>query len=186
MTEFSKTPRLARPRMLNMNLAKLLLLAALTTASASSQATSLLSDLGWITGHWSEPAGRATSEEHWIAPAGGAMLGVSRTIARDRMVAFEFLRIEKRADGIFYVAQPGGRPPTEFKLTRSTPTSAIFENPRNDFPKIITYRLDGSDALAAKIEGDVSGKHKEQEFKFRRVADLGRPDRFGSDVPVEK
>ena len=186
MTDFSKTPRAGKFRMLKMHLAKLLAQTALFTASAFSQATSELADFGWIAGHWSEPAGRATSEEHWIAPAGGAMLGVSRTIARDRMVAFEFLRIEKRADGIFYVAQPGGRPPTEFKLTRSTPTSAIFENPTNDFPKIITYRLDGNDGLVAKIEGEVSGKHKEQEFKFKRVGDLGRPDRFGSDVPVKK
>ena len=98
--------------MLKMNLIKLLTLASIFTSSAFSQATSELADLGWITGHWSGPVGRANSEEHWIAPAGGAMFGVSRTIAKDRVVAFEFLRIEKRSDGIFYVAQPGGRPPT--------------------------------------------------------------------------
>ena len=169
MTDFSKTRRTGEFRMLKMNLIKLLTLASIFTSSAFSQATSELADLGWITGHWSGPVGRANSEEHWIAPAGGAMFGVSRTIAKDRVVAFEFLRIEKRSDGIFYVAQPGGRPPTEFKLTRSTPTSATFENPKHDHPKIITYRLDGADTLIAKIEGDEGGQHKEQEFKFKRV-----------------
>ena len=74
---------------------------------------------------------------------GEAMLGVSRTITRERMAAFEFLRIETRADGIYYVAQPGGRPPTAFKLTQSTASQAVFENPRHDHPKIITYRLEG-------------------------------------------
>ena len=168
MTDFSKTLRTGEFRMLKMNLAKRLAVAALFTASGFSQATSKLADLGWIAGHWSGPVGRANSEEHWIPPAGGAMFGVSRTIARDRVVAFEFLRIEKRADGIFYVAQPGGRPPTEFKLTRSTAASATFENPKHDHPKIITYRLEG-DTLIAKIEGDEGGQHKEQEFKFKRV-----------------
>lgn len=68
---------------------------------------------------------------------GEAMLGVSRTITRERMAAFEFLRIETRADGIYYVAQPGGRPPTAFKLTQSTASQAVFENSRHDHPKII-------------------------------------------------
>ena len=35
----------------------------------------------------------------------------------EKAIGFEFLRIEFRADGVFYVAQPGGRPKTEFKLS---------------------------------------------------------------------
>ncbi len=142
---------------------------AIAAPAAFGQATADIATLGWIAGHWEGPVGRAQSEEHWIAPAAGAMLGVSRTIVKDRMVAFEFLRIEKRADGIYYVAQPGGRPPTDFKLTQSTATSAVFENPKHDHPKIITYRLEGGDTLVAKIEGDEGGQHKAQEFRFKRV-----------------
>jgi hypothetical protein len=128
-----------------------------------------IASLGWMAGHWAGPVGRAQAEEHWIAPAAGAMLGVSRTIVKDRMVAFEFLRIVKREDGVFYVAQPGGRPPTEFKLTQSTATSAVFENPKHDHPKIISYRLEGENTLVAKIEGDEGSQRKVQEFKFKRV-----------------
>lgn len=147
---------------------KLFFLTGLILTPAFSQATGEVADLGWIAGHWEGPVGRAQAEEHWIAPAGGAMLGVSRTIARDRMVGFEFLRIEKRAAGIFYVAQPGGRPPTDFKLTQSGATSAVFENPQHDHPKIITYRLEGADTLVARIEGDEGGRHKVQEFRFTK------------------
>ena len=153
-----------------MLLRQLVLPSALAAGHAFSQATSEITDLGWIAGSWSDPVGRANSEEYWIAPAAGAMLGVSRTIVKDRLVAFEFLRIEKRADGIYYVAQPGGRPPTDFKLTQSTATSAVFENPKHDHPKIISYRLDGADTLVAKIEGDEGGQHKAQEFRFKRLA----------------
>ena len=149
----------------------LLLLGALLAASPLfAQVASDVTELGWIAGHWAGPVGRAQAEEHWIAPAAGAMLGVSRTIVKDRMVAFEFLRIEKRAGAIFYVAQPGGRPPTDFKLTQSTPTSAVFENPAHDHPKIIAYRLEGADTLVAKIEGDEGGQHKAREFRFKRIA----------------
>ena len=65
-----------------------------------------LSDLGWLAGGWQGGVGNAQIEEHWIQPAGGMMLGLSRTLAGGRTVSFEFLRIESRADGTFYVAQP--------------------------------------------------------------------------------
>jgi hypothetical protein len=177
VTGFSKTPRGAAGKLPVMNRKLLLLVFSLASAPAFSQNQTVateVAELGWMAGHWAGPVGRAQSEEHWIAPAAGAMLGVSRTIARDRMVAFEFLRIEKRADGIFYVAQPGGRPPTEFKLTQSTSNSAVFENPKHDHPKIVTYRLDGPDTLVAKIEGDEAGKHVAQEFRFKKMAPASR------------
>lgn len=135
-----------------------------------AQTATDISELAWIAGAWAGPIGRAQGEEHWTTPAGGAMLGVSRTIARDRMVAFEFLRIEKRADGIYYVAQPGGRPPTDFKLTQSSAGLAVFENPKHDHPKIITYRLEGAATLVATVEGDEGGRHKKQEFRFQKQA----------------
>jgi hypothetical protein len=36
------------------------------------------------------------------------LVETSRTLEGDRTVAFEFVRIEARADGVYYVAQPGG------------------------------------------------------------------------------
>ena len=133
----------------------------------ASLLTSGLDDLAWLAGTWSGPTGRATSEEMWLPPAGGAMLGLSRTIAGNRMVSFEYLRLVARPEGVFYIAQPGGRPPVEFKLTRSTATEAVFENPQHDHPKVITYRRNADGSLTATIEGDEKGEHKKQEFRFQ-------------------
>ncbi|MEO8096986.1 MAG: DUF6265 family protein [Acidobacteriota bacterium] len=154
---------------------RLILLTTFALGLLMAQATSEVADLGWMAGRWMGPAGRAQSEEYWIAPAGGAMLGIGRTISGGRMAAFEFLRIEKRPDGIYYVAQPGGNPPTDFKLTRSSASEAVFENPKHDHPKIIVYRLDGPQTLVATLEGDEGGQHKKQEFRFQRVADAAKP-----------
>lgn len=97
------------------------------------------------------------------------MLAVSRTVAGGRTVAFEFLRIETRADGAVYVAQPQGRPAVEFKLTQRSANRVVFENPQHDHPKIIRYskELDGS--LRAEIEGDEKGRHKKMEFRFKPI-----------------
>ena len=72
-------------------------------------------DLAFMKGAWEGGAGAMKFEERWTEEAGGLMLGVARTIKGDRAVAFEFLRVEFRKDGVFYVAQPGGRPKTEFR-----------------------------------------------------------------------
>jgi hypothetical protein len=127
-------------------------------------------DLSWLSGRWTGSMGRAAIEESWTDNKGGAMLAVSRTIVGDRLVMFEFLRIVKKTDGVYYVAQPGGRPPVEFKLTKYEPGLAVFENPQHDHPKIITYKLEGATALIAIIEGDEKGQHKKQEFRFERQA----------------
>jgi Domain of unknown function (DUF6265) len=81
-----------------------------------------ISELSWITGDWQSAAGgRSQVEEHWTKPGGASMLGMSRTIAGEKTVEFEYLRIEQRADGIYYVAHPKARcPGTDFKLTRAT------------------------------------------------------------------
>ena len=132
-------------------------------ASAFAAMSNDLEGLRFMEGDWRGESGKARIEEHWIEAAGGIMLGVSRTIVSGKTVAFEFLRIEARADGIFYVAQPNGSAPTDFKLTQASAGEAVFENPQHDHPKIIRYRL-GEDTLVAEVEGD-EGK---QEFRFRK------------------
>jgi hypothetical protein len=125
-----------------------------------------LQQLAWLPGEWTGTKGRASIEERWTPAAGGAMLAVSRTIANDRLVAFEFLRIVERDGGLVYIAQPNGRPPTEFVLTKIDAGSATFENPSHDFPKMIRYvrREDGS--LEATISG--ANGEKAQNFVFTR------------------
>jgi len=118
----------------------------------------------WLAGSWTAQQGRAVFEESWLPPAGNSIIGLSRTVAGGRMVAFEYIRIIERNGERFYVAQPNGRPPTEFKLTSSTATKAVFENPANDFPKVITYELIAPDKLTATI----SAGDKNQEFRFER------------------
>ena len=129
--------------------------------------TPTLADISWISGDWqTEPGGRRQIEEHWTTVAGQSMLGMSRTVAGDKTVEFEYLRIEQRADGIYYVAHPKARcPGTDFKLTRASATEAIFENPQHDFPKRIIYRKTADDALTATIDGGEGTKSLSFVFK---------------------
>jgi Domain of unknown function (DUF6265) len=131
--------------------------------------TLTLADISWMAGDWqTAPGGRRQIEEHWTQVAGGSMMGMSRTVAGEKTVEFEFLRIEQRADGIYYVAHPKARcPGTDFKLTRASATEAVFENPQHDFPKRIIYRKGADDSLTATI--DAGEGSKAQTFAYRRM-----------------
>lgn len=162
---------------LMMKLLGIATLAALTVATAAAQegrpaARATIADVAWLEGVWGLERPTVDIEERWMPAAGGAMLGVSRTIKGDRMVAFEYLRIVERDGGLVYVAQPNGRPPTEFVLTAVGPRAATFENPTHDFPKVIAYTLRADGTLEARIS---DGGERGQSFVFtRRPAGTGK------------
>ena len=124
-------------------------------------------ELSWITGHWVRTSERVQGEELWTDVAGGTMLGLSRTVVAGKTVEFEFLRIEQRSDGIYYVAHPQARPGTDFKLVRTRGQEAVFENLEHDFPQRIIYRRIQDGSLAVRIEGDQDGKGVGMDFYFQ-------------------
>src|SRR6185436_12519235 len=143
------------------------ILASLILLTSFSVENPTLADLSWMSGDWQTAAGgRRQIEEHWTAAAGGSMMGVSRTVAGDKTVEFEYLRIEQREDGIYYVAHPKARcPGTDFKLTRLSSSEAVFENPQHDYPKRIIYRKTADDTLTASIDGGEGTKAMSFGFK---------------------
>jgi hypothetical protein len=141
----------------------LLALSAGAQAQPPQPVRASISQLTWLTGAW---AGGGNMEERWTPAAGGAMLAVTRTIKGDRMVAFEFLRIVERDGTLIYIAQPEGRPPTEFRLSAITANGATFENKAHDFPKAIAYVRKPDDTLEARVS---DGGQKGETFTFRRA-----------------
>lgn len=137
---------------------------------AVPQVSHQLEELSWLVGHWSGPLGDSTMEELWMAPSGGLMLGLNRTVGPDS-TAFEYLRIEARDDGsIVYLPAPGGEPAAPFTLTELRPAYAAFANPDNDFPTLITYTLgDDGVTLTATISAERDGEPHALSFEWTRV-----------------
>ncbi|HJZ70508.1 MAG TPA: DUF6265 family protein [Vicinamibacterales bacterium] len=133
---------------------------------ATAPAAASIADVAWMAGTWVSTNGRQTVEEHWTSPAGGAMLSVSRTVADGKLAEFEFLRIVERGGGLVYIAQPNGRPPTEFAMTRRDDDSVTFENPQHDFPQLIRYEKRTDGTLVASISGGPAGR--QMSWVFRR------------------
>lgn len=127
-----------------------------------------LADMAWLAGAWVGTRNGRSIEERWSPPLGGAMLGVSRTVRRQKMVGFEYLRIVERDGSLVYIAQPGGKPPTEFVLTELGKGRVVFKNPRHGFPQRIVYELTEGGGLTAKIGFANGGDY--QPFVYKREA----------------
>ncbi|MBI2683375.1 MAG: hypothetical protein HYX26_09220 [Acidobacteriales bacterium] len=148
--------------------ATLLFLSLLVVFAQEKPAPSAsVSQLAWMSGSWKTTNGPAEIEEHWTTPAGNMMVGMGRTVVKGNTRYFEYFRIIQKPDGIFYVAQPKGAPPTEFKLVKSGENEVVFENLAHDFPKRIMYRKESDGGLTARIEGTPEQKKMEEEFRYR-------------------
>jgi hypothetical protein len=153
-------------------LALALSIAALPSLGAPPAAPPGIADLAFLAGSWVVESGALRVEEQWFCPGPDGMVGMGRTtsVAKAKTVFFEYLRIEARAGGLVYIAQPKGGPATEFPLVRLEAGTAVFENPAHDFPKRVVYTKRPDGGLTARVEGDASNPEKAEEFLYRPAA----------------
>jgi hypothetical protein len=150
-----------------------LIAAALAVAAAlplaAHEPADMMDAVSWLAGCWRSVDGDRVTEEQWMRPLGGSMVGMSRTVVGSRTVGYEHLRIEDRAGALDYVALPSGQTETRFRLTRFGEGWVEFHNPDHDFPQVIRYRRQDDSSLLAQIEGPGDAGPRVVDFPFQRV-----------------
>ena len=115
-------------------LADFLIAAAVATQSPALPA--------FMTGCWDLIDGDHWTQECWMEPKAGLMLGASREGTGARLKSWEQLRIEQSADQrITLFASPGGRAPVSFDGRMVSANAIEFTNARHDYPQRIRYEL---------------------------------------------
>lgn len=144
-------------------------------AKESPSGKESLQRLSWLEGKWtgtetgSPPQSSSRFEECWTDAAGGIMVGMGKELEKDKLSFFEYLRIESRKEGLFYVAQPFGKQPVSFKLLRMQEAEAVFENKEHDFPQRITYFKRADGVLEIELLGVEDGaKEKRVCYTLKR------------------
>ncbi|MBX2916614.1 MAG: hypothetical protein KF856_15195 [Cyclobacteriaceae bacterium] len=142
--------------------ALLLLLLLAFSVSANTQS---LKEMEWLTGTWNRTnvkAGRS-AHERWIKTAEG-LQGWGVNMNGSDTIFVEKLRIVTKDSKLYYVADvPQNKESTYFLITEATANSFTCENPKHDFPKKITYQLEGN-----KLKATISGDGKSMDFLFER------------------
>jgi hypothetical protein len=124
-----------------------------------------ISAVSWLAGCWRQESPSRTVDEVWMTPAGDGMLGMSRTVAKGRIVEHEFLQLRVQDGRLVYIAKPSGQAEAAFPAKTVGAKEVVFENLKHDFPQRIIYRLQADGNLTARIEGGGKGI----DFPMRRV-----------------
>lgn len=147
---------------------------ALATGSAIDpalgQTSQALDRMSWLAGCWAGEAAEPGTQEHWMQPAGGTMIGMGRTVKAGKTIEFEFMRIHVAPDGkLLFTALPSGQKEATFTEFRSGESEIGFENAGHDFPQRVIYKLQGATRLLASIDGSRKGVARTIEFPMVRT-----------------
>jgi hypothetical protein len=156
---------MAQPRLPGVRCALRAVLTALV-ATGAAQASSPPPLPAWLSGCWQGEGRSAGITEAWTNGRIGRMLGLGQTL-RGARGSFEFMQIATAADAaLVFIAQPGARPPVQFRAVTVEPARIVFANPDHDAPKTIEYRRDG-DRLLVLL--DAAAADAPPSFTFRRT-----------------
>ena len=144
--------------------------ALLAAASAGGPQRAGIQRAAWLQGCWETTSGQRTTEEHWMAPRGDSMIGMSRTVREGRLVEFELVVLREQGDRLAYEARPAGQVPTVFLSKIVSDSTAVFENPEHDYPQTVGYQRENPDSMLAWIEGTDRGQARRVDSRYRRAA----------------
>jgi uncharacterized protein DUF6265 len=141
----------------------------LVPAAAHAQ-SARLDEAAWLRGCWEETTLRGTVEERWLAPRGGSMLNLGRTVRDGRLLEYEVVLLTEQDGRLAYEAHPSGQAAATFRSTHVSDSLLVFEDPAHDFPQRVAYQRRGTDSLLAWIEGTANGQTRHISFPFARVS----------------
>ena len=133
-----------------------------------------IESLGWLAGCWRGSVNQREFREHWLPLRGGMIVGAGHTVLQDKTQDFEYMRIEARPDGVYYVAIPSGKPEAAFKLTTIRSDEQVsefaFARDGNVFPDRMIYVRGQEGWLYATVQGTVSGVERKVTYPMRRIS----------------
>ncbi|MBK8292065.1 MAG: hypothetical protein IPK96_15180 [Flammeovirgaceae bacterium] len=127
-----------------------------------------LNQLSWLEGTWNRTNIKAgkSAHERWVRTGKGELMGwgVSMTMTGSDTTFVEKLKIIYKDNAFYYVADvPENKDLTYFKFTELTTTGFVCEDPAHDFPKKISYQVEGN-----KLKAIISGNGKSIEYLFEK------------------
>jgi len=140
-----------------------------TAAEEEPGAEPSIEDFAWLVGQWQGEALGGVAEEVWLAPAGGAMSGMFRTVSDGAIDFYELFTIaEPELDlrlkhfGADLVGWEAQEEVVTFPFVRVSPAEAVFEG--------LVFRRIAEDRIQAVVETrQADGTEAELVFDYQRL-----------------
>jgi hypothetical protein len=106
-------------------LALLTLLGIFGDARTPAQELPAVDRVSWLQGCWASISPQRSIEEMWMAPRGGAMLGMSRTVRGGTLAEYELVVLREDAGKLVYHAHPSGQASAAFPVKEMSDRSVL-------------------------------------------------------------
>jgi hypothetical protein len=145
----------------------LLMLTVIVLSSCSKKAD--LESFAWLEGKWVGKYDSIPIFEQWKPAEGNVMYGRGGVLSGTDTAFAENIQIEERKDGLYYVAIVGDAGPANFKFTGYKNDTAVFEDPKHDFPQRVLYYKNADGTFYACVDGKYQGKYVKEEFNYKKA-----------------
>ncbi len=143
------------------------------SAAPAQPDTGPLAPLAWLEGCWQGAVNQREFREQWLPLRGGMLIGAGQSVLRGKMQDYEYLRLEPRADGVYFTQFSADRTESSFKLTGTTTehedTIFTFANTAGGYPARLVYRRGIDGWLYETIDGPLNGSDKKVIYPMRRI-----------------
>lgn len=133
-----------------------------------------INDIDWIVGHFRGEVFGGVSEEVWMPPFGGTMMGMFKIVRGDSIVFYEFLTITEELNSLnlklkhFYPDLTGWEKKDEFisfPLVKLTQDAVFFDG--------LTFQKVDQNTIQVYLALRRNGEVRETEFRYHRVKSKG-------------
>lgn len=156
-----------------MKKAILVLFTILLIASCQkSKEVSKIVGTDWLLGKWENKSDEGYLLETWTKANDSLFLGESYFIKEKDTLHFEKIQMKQKGEDLFYIATVKGQnndKPITFKHKDTIAKQLLFENPKHDFPQIITYSQITKDSIVIQISGIQQGKPSSALYSMKKI-----------------
>jgi hypothetical protein len=122
-----------------------------------------------LAGKWQDMNRDNAFYEEWSQLDESSLSGTGYVMSSADTVFIERLEIKPIDNDLYYIVGLSSNQRDEtvkFKMTEATAQRIVFENPKHDFPKKITYELMPDSGMQVHLNGHEAGQYTEIHFLF--------------------
>ena len=122
-----------------------------------------------LVGKWQDKNRDNAFYEEWTQTGESSLTGKGYVMSSADTVFIERLEIKPIENDLYYIVGLSSNQRDEmvqFKMTEATAQRIVFENPKHDFPKKITYELTTDSGMQVHLNGHEAGQYTEIDFLF--------------------
>jgi len=152
--------------------ALILILISILTSCQKSKEVSKIVRKDWLLGKWENNSDTGNLTETWDKLNDSIFNGAAYFIKGKDTLHFEKMQLLQKGEELVYISSIRGQNNDKaISLLHNIEIEnpLVFENPKNDYPKKISYSLISNDSIVIQISGIQQGKSSSVNYSLNKI-----------------